>query len=89
MNRTFNPAIPDGDKHALAIGTGLLCKKGGMFLGLFNCGNSGYFKSVGLDLAFVAMIFEQRTVENNENSTVNGAYDVRIYDGVFTIQFNF
>lgn len=75
---TFNPAVPDSDNHSISVGTGTLCKGPGKFLGLWECGpqsRSAWRPSAwGLDLAYQALLYEQRTITGNNNPTVNGSY---------------
>lgn len=37
---TYNPAIPDGDSHAISVGFGLFCQGSGHFFGIIPCGDS-------------------------------------------------
>jgi long-chain fatty acid transport protein len=37
---SFNPSVPDADNHSISVGLGFLCKVGGRFLGLIECGTS-------------------------------------------------
>jgi long-chain fatty acid transport protein len=39
-DQTFNPAIPDGDQHALSTGIGFTCREKGKFFGFIPCGGS-------------------------------------------------
>ncbi|HJU04009.1 MAG TPA: outer membrane protein transport protein, partial [Nitrospiraceae bacterium] len=69
---SFNPAIQDADNHSISVGLGFLCKGGGRFLGLFECGRAdggSKFRptAVGLDLAYKALLYETRTVTGNQN----------------------
>ena len=52
---TYNPAIPDGDSHAISVGFGLFCQGSGHFFGIIPCGDSEKAlrpKGIGLDLAY-------------------------------------
>ncbi len=87
---TFDPGIPSSDAFTPAIGLGLLCKENGSFLGLTRCGKLGFGaikpKSVGLDLSFQTAFYEQRTITNNLNPTVNGTYQSTFYAGGVSIK---
>lgn len=82
---TYNPAVPDSDGHSISVGAGALCKGGGKFLGLWECGpraRSGIRPSAwGLDLAYQALLYEQRTITGNLNPTVNGTYNTVYHVG--------
>ncbi len=89
---TFNPAVPDADNNAISVGLGVLCKGKAQFLGLFECGNSAGSKlrpsSVGVDVAYQAVLFDQRTVAGNNNATVNGTYQTTYHIGAVNIRVN-
>jgi long-chain fatty acid transport protein len=82
---TFNPAVPDADSHLISVGAGALCKGGGKFLGIWECGpraRSGIRPSAwGLDIAYQALIYEQRTITGNNNPTLNGLYSTVYHIG--------
>ncbi|MGH7252841.1 MAG: OmpP1/FadL family transporter, partial [Nitrospiraceae bacterium] len=90
---TFTPSVPDSDNHALSIGLGLLCKEKGKFLGWLDCGSEGggLFrpKAIGLDLAYQALLYENRTVSGNNNPTVNGQYETTYHIGSINLRVNF
>ena len=95
---SFNPSVPDADNHSISIGLGLLCKGGGRFLGLLECGSSdgGRFspKAIGLDLAYKALIYETRTVSGNANpianpGSVDGRYQTTYHVGSINLRVNF
>ncbi|MFO0731266.1 MAG: outer membrane protein transport protein [Nitrospiraceae bacterium] len=89
---TFNPAIPDGDQHAIAGGLGFMCTGNGHFLGLIPCGGSDKAfrpKGLGLDVAYKAVLYEDRTVAGNVNPTVNGTYRTTLHVGSVNIRMNF
>ena len=87
---TYDPGIPSSDLHVVGGGLGLLCKEQGSFLGLMRCGDIGLGplkpKAIGLDLAFQAGLYEDRTVQGNRNSTVDGIYKTTLYLGSATIR---
>ena len=87
---TYDPGIPSSDLHVVGGGLGLLCKEHGMFLGLMRCGDLGVGslkpKAIGLDLAFQAGLYEERTVQGNRNPTVDGIYRTTLYLGSATIR---
>ena len=89
---TFNPAILGLDLHVLSLGAGLDCREQGKFLGVIPCRmGDGVLapKSIGLDLAYQAWLFENRTVTGNQNPTVNGTYQATSHVGVVTIRAAF
>ncbi len=87
---TYDPGIPSSDLHVVGGGLGLLCKEQGSFLGLMRCGDIGLGslkpKAIGLDLAFQAGLYEDRTVQGNRNPTVDGIYRTTLYLGSATIR---
>jgi long-chain fatty acid transport protein len=87
---TYDPGIPSSDLHVVGGGLGLLCKEQGSFLGLMQCGDIGLGslkpKAIGLDLAFQAGLYEDRTVQGNRNPTVDGIYRTTLYLGSATIR---
>jgi long-chain fatty acid transport protein len=92
-DQTFDPGIPSADAHIIGGGAGFLCKEGGRFLGLLNCGEIGIgrvkSKSIGLDLSYQASLYEERTVTGNRNPTVNGLYKTTLHTGGVSIRMAF
>jgi len=91
-DQTFNPAIPDGDNHAVSTGIGFMCRDNGRFLGIIPCGGSGNTlspKGLGIDLAYQAILYESRTVAGNVNPTVNGTYRTTLHVGSLNLRVNF
>lgn len=96
---TFNPTFPaDADNHSLSIGTSFLCKGQGKFLGILGCssggGNSFWPKSIGVDLAYQVLIYEERTVTGATNpvaipGVLNGIYDTIVHIGALNLRMNF
>ena len=89
-DETYDPGIPSSDLHVVGGGLGLLCKEQGSFLGLMRCGDIGLGslkpKAIGLDLAFQAGLYEDRTVQGNRNPTIDGIYRTTLYLGSATIR---
>ena len=87
---TYDPGIPSSDLHVVGGGLGLLCKEQGSFLGLMRCGDIGLGslkpQAIGLDLSFQAGLYEDRTVQGNRNSTVDGIYRTTLYLGSATVR---
>ena len=87
---TFDPGIPSADLHVVGGGLGLLCKEQGLLLGLMRCGDIGFGslkpKAIGLDIAFQAGLYEDRTVQGNRNPTVDGIYRTTLYLGSASIR---
>jgi long-chain fatty acid transport protein len=89
---TFNPAIPDADSHAISVGLGLFCQGNGRFAGVIPCGGSDRAlrpKGIGLDLAYKAVLYENRTITGNLNPTVNGAYSTTLHVGSVNVRVVF
>ena len=95
---SFLPTIPDADQHAVSVGMGFLCKGGGRFLGVLECGSAegGILrpKALGLDLAYQAIFYENRTVSGNLNpvaipGVVNGTYQTTFHVGMINLRVNF
>ena len=94
----FNPSVPDADNHSISVGLGFLCKGGGRFLGLLECGSSEkrlfMTQAIGLDLAYKALLYETRTVNGNANpiaipGSVNGTYHSTYHIGSINLRVNF
>ncbi len=91
-DQTFNPAIPDGDQHAVSAGVGFMCREKGQFLGVIPCGGSDKPfrpKGFGIDLAYQAILYETRTIAGNLNPTVNGTYRSTLHVGSLNLRVNF
>jgi long-chain fatty acid transport protein len=95
---SFSPAVPDSNNHAISAGVGLLCKDGGRFLGIIECGSpkGGLLgsKAIGLDVAYQALLYETRTVAGNQNpvavpGSVNGTYQTTYQVGSVNVRVNF
>jgi long-chain fatty acid transport protein len=90
---TFKPDVPDSNYHAYSVGLGLLCSGQGMFLGFIHCGNDGTTflgtTAIGIDLAYQAIVYQQRGISNNDDSRVNGAWDTIIHVGALNLRTNF
>ena len=68
-DRTFDPAVPDADYNAFAIGLGLLCRGPGRFLAVIPCpGRVGQRGAIALDLAYQIVLFDARQISNNHRS---------------------
>ncbi len=92
-DRNFSPTPPDADVNVLSIGAGFLCGKSGMFLGLISCGSDAggllSRKAMGIDLAYQAVLFEQRTVTGSPDPNVDGTYKTTNHVGSVTLRVNF
>ncbi|MCA9463029.1 MAG: outer membrane protein transport protein [Nitrospira sp.] len=87
-SRTFDPANPDSPFHAVSVGLGLHCQKQGKFLGILPCDAFGA-KSMGLDFAYQVLLYEERTISNNQQFLLNGDWDFIIHVGAITFRSNF
>ncbi len=91
-DQTYNPAIPDSDQHAISTGVGFMCREKGRFLGIIPCGGSDKPlspKGFGIDLAYQAILYEERTIAGNVNPTVNGTYRSTLQVGSLNLRVNF
>lgn len=91
-DQTFNPAIPDGDQHALSTGIGFTCREKGKFFGFIPCGGSEKRlrpKGLGIDLAYQAILYEARTIAGNVNPTVNGTFRSTLHVGSLNVRVDF
>lgn len=90
---TFKPDVPGANYHAYSIGVGFLCSGRGMFLGLIQCGNDGATflgtTAIGIDLAYQAIVYQQRGISKNDDPRVNGAWDTLIHVGALNLRTNF
>jgi len=88
-DRTCTPAAPTLTSHGITVGTGVLCRAGGYFLGLIPCGGSeGQWylpKGIGTSVAYLSFIHEDRSVRGNNNPTVDGTYRVLSHIGTFNL----
>jgi long-chain fatty acid transport protein len=87
----FDPAITDAPVHGISVGLGFLCRKASGLSGFWNCGKneSESWKSVGVDLAYLLLLFEPRTVSGNVNPSVDGTYRTITHAGGITIRISF
>lgn len=97
-DRSFSPAVPDSDHHAISAGLGLFCKEGGRMLGLIPCGGLGTGRlrtqGLGLDLAYQALLYETRTVTGNQHplaipGAIDGTYRSTLHIGSVNLRVNF
>lgn len=88
---TFNPATISLSSNTLSLGAGVLCKKGGQFLGAIPCGGDSALwpKAIGFDVAYQEWFYERHTVAGNANPTVNGTYHAFVHLGTFSLKFLF
>ncbi len=90
-NFTFTPTVPDSNLNLASVGFGLDCHNGGYFLGLFECGRGGGLRptTIGIDLAFQAIIFEPRKVISSLYSGVKGNYESAAFAGSLNINLSY
>jgi long-chain fatty acid transport protein len=88
---TYTPAVPENRWNGFALGLGLSCHKGGIFLGLFECGQSSGLRpsTIGVDFAFQTAFMEPRNVTTNLKPQVLGAYEGTIYIGSMNINVGY
>ena len=95
-NSAFNPAIPDADQHMISVGLGSLCKAGARFFSVIPCSQGSRWlpSSIGLDVAYQAILYESRTVTGNTNpiaipGSVNGTYQTMFHVAALNLRLNF
>jgi long-chain fatty acid transport protein len=92
-DRNFNPLLPDAPVHGLTVGLGAFCQRNGLFGWVFPCGETGSGTFVrtgmGIDLFYMLLLFERRTVSGHPVPGVNGRYITRNHSGGFTFRINF
>ena len=80
--RTFNPDVPDSNSHSYSAGIGVLCRRGGTFLGVIPCGASqeGFSPAaIGFDVAYQGIFYQSRRISNNQDPRVRGVWDTTIH----------
>lgn len=91
--RTFRPDVPDSNYHAYSLGIGLLCRSGGVFLGVLSCGNEGRHSlgvtALGFDVAYQGIFYQSRGIFNNTDSRINGVWDTTIHVVSLNLRVNF
>ena len=64
-----------------------------MFLGFIRCGNDGTSflgtTAIGIDLAYQAILYNERSINNNDDPRVNGIWDTTIHVGALNLRTNF
>jgi long-chain fatty acid transport protein len=92
-DRNFSPTPPDATVNVFSIGVGFLCGKAGKFFGLIPCelAESGLLsrRAMSMDLAYQALVFEQRTVVGSPNPATDGTYRTTNHAGSVTMRLNF
>ena len=87
---TLNPQLPDSNYNAVALGLGFNCRDKGRLYGLIECGNDDKkpftAKSLGLDFAFQALMYDPRRIAGNIQPSVDGHYKTTIFVG--SVNFN-
>ena len=88
-NHTFEPSVPDADFNTVSMGLGLMCQRNGKFLGFIQCREHG-IEAIGLDLAYQAVLYENRMISNNLNGPlINGDWDTTLHVGALNLRMNF
>jgi long-chain fatty acid transport protein len=92
-SRTFSPAIPDADYNAFSVGLGLHCRPPGRFLGVIPCGGEARRAltptAIGVDMAYQAVLYNSRLINNNIDPRVNGAWDTTTHVGSISVRLSF
>jgi long-chain fatty acid transport protein len=90
---TFNPGIPSLNSYTLATGIGATCYQGGKFFGVIPCGRASESSwmpvAIGMDASFQRWWYEPRTIQGNQNPTVDGTYKAALYLGALSIRLMF
>ncbi len=90
--RTFNPDVPDSNSHSYSAGIGVLCRRGGTFLGVIPCGTSqeGFSPAaIGFDVAYQGIFYQSRRISNNQDPRVRGVWDTTIHVVSLNLLVNF
>ncbi|MGD9850668.1 MAG: OmpP1/FadL family transporter [Nitrospirales bacterium] len=87
-SQTLDPANPDSAFNALSGGIGFHCHGNGKFLGLIPCNGLGV-KSIGVDLAYQAVMYQARGINNNQQPLLNGEWDTIFHVGALSMRANF
>lgn len=90
--RTFNPDVPDSNSHSYSAGIGVLCRRGGTFLGVIPCGTSqeGFSPAaIGFDVAYQGIFYQSRRISNNQDPRVRGVWDTTIHVVSLNLRVNF
>jgi long-chain fatty acid transport protein len=92
-SKTFDPAVPDANYNTIALGLGFLCRAPARLLGFLPCGTdragSWAPKALGLDLAYQLVLYDQRTITNNNDPRVNGRWNTTGQLGSINLRVNF
>lgn len=91
--RTFKPDVPGSNSHSYSVGIGLLCRRGGMFLGMIPCGTAepgaSGISAIGLDVGWKGIFYQSRGIANNDDPRVNGRWDTTVHVGSLNLRVNF
>ena len=90
--RTFNPDVPDSNSHSYSAGIGVLCRRGGTFLGVIPCGTGqeGFSPAaIGFDVAYQGIFYQSRRISNNQDPRVRGVWDTTIHVVSLNLLVNF
>lgn len=90
-NANFVPTPPDATANVFSAGVGLFCGKGGKFVGLIPCDAGGLLgrQALAMDLAYQAIVFQDRTVLGSPNPATDGTYRTTNHIGSVTMRINF
>ena len=90
--RTFMPDVPDSNSHSYSAGIGVLCQRGGVFLGVIPCGTGQDglgVAAIGIDVAYQGIFYQSRGISDNDNPRVRGVWDTTIHVGSLNLRVNF
>lgn len=87
-SKTLDPANPDSEFNAVSGGIGFNCHGRGKFLGFIPCTGLGA-KSFGVDLAYQAVMYQSRGVNNNQQPLLNGEWDTIFHVGAISLKTAF
>ncbi len=90
--RTFNPDVPDSNSHSYSAGIGVLCRRGGTFLGMIPCGTNQEglgVTAIGFDVAYQGIFYQARRISNNQDQRVRGVWDTIIHVVSLNLLVNF
>ncbi len=85
---TVEPSNPDSVFNAFSVGLGFQCYGKAKFLGFIPCSAFGT-KSLGLDLAYQAVLYQARGINDNQQPILNGEWDTIFRVGAISLKAEF
>ncbi len=92
-DQNFNPAFPDSDVTSVGAGVGFFCRGKGKLLWIVQCGDTGdkemWRKAVSIDLTYMGIFFDSRTVTGSPFPGINGTYKTTTHSSSVTFRIIF